>query len=520
MEIFSNLFTGFYTAFQPDNLIACFFGVLIGTLVGVLPGIGPVGAMSILLPVTFHMSPTSAIIMLAGIYYGSMYGGSTTSILVNIPGEAASVVTCMEGHEMAKKGRAGAALGIAAFGSFIAGTLGLIGLMVFAAPLSGLALKFGYPEYFGVVLLGLTLIVYLSQASVLKGIMMGLVGIILSTVGLDPVFGSSRMTFNFIQLADGLGMVPVAMGLFGISEVLINLEEGSTGEILKAKIKSFFPSILEWKRSTGPILRGSLLGFFLGILPGGGSVISSFASYGLEKKLSKEPEQFGKGAIEGLAGPESANNSATAGAFVPLFTLGIPANVVMALLFGALIIHGMQPGPFFIKQHADIFWGVISSMYVGNIMLLVLNLPLVPMWVQVLKVPYKILFPLILLFCIVGSYGINNNVFDVLVMIIFGLIGYLFRKFGYESAPLILSFVLGPILELSLRQSLLLSNGSFLIFFTHPISAIAILLATIMFITSLVTPGSAKRFLRRLQGSDGSNAGPDSAKGKETGRSG
>jgi putative tricarboxylic transport membrane protein len=486
MGIFTNLFYGFSIALQPDNLLSCFFGVLVGTLVGVLPGIGPVGAMSILLPVTFHMSPTSAIIMLAGIYYGSMYGGSTTSILVNIPGEAASVVTCLDGHEMAKQGRAGAALGIAAFGSFIAGTLGLIGLMIFAAPLSGLALKFGYPEYFGVVLLGLTLIVYLSETSVLKGLMMGLVGVILSTVGLDPILGTSRMTFNLIQLADGLGMVPVAMGLFGISEVLINLEEGSTGEILKTKIKNFFPNILEWKQSAGPILRGSVLGFFLGILPGGGAVISSFASYGLEKRISKKPETFGKGAIQGVAGPESANNSATAGAFVPLFTLGIPANVVMALLFGALIIHGMQPGPFFITQHADVFWGVISSMYVGNVMLLVLNLPLIPMWVQVLRVPYRILFPLILLFCIVGAYGINNNIFDVLVMIIFGMIGYLFRKFEYESAPLILSFVLGPILELSLRQSLLLSKGSFVIFFTRPISAIAIFLALMVFVTSFV----------------------------------
>ena len=407
---------------------------------------------------------------------------------------------------MAKKGRAGAALGIAAFGSFIAGTLGLIGLMVFAAPLSELALKFGYPEYFGVVLLGLTLIVYLSQTSVLKGIMMGLVGVILSTVGLDPIFGSSRMTFSLVQLADGLGMVPVAMGLFGISEVLINLEEGSTGEILKAKIKSFFPNILEWKQSAAPIVRGSVLGFFLGILPGGGSVISSFAAYGLEKRISKEPEKFGKGAIQGVAGPEAANNSATAGAFVPLFTLGIPANVVMALLFGALIIHGMQPGPFFIKQHADVFWGVISSMYVGNIMLLVLNLPLVPMWVQVLKVPYKVLFPLILLFCIVGSYGINNNVFDVLVMIIFGLIGYLFRKFGYESAPLILSFVLGPILELSLRQSLLLSKGSFSIFFTRPISAVAIILAMVMFVTSFVTPAKVRKLLGKRIGSNGDSS--------------
>jgi putative tricarboxylic transport membrane protein len=492
MGLLTNLLYGFSIALQPNNILCCFVGVLLGTLVGVLPGIGPVGAISILLPASFHMSSTSAIIMLAGIYYGAMYGGSTTSILVNIPGEAASVVTCLDGYEMAKKGRAGPALGIAAFGSFIAGTLGLIGLMFFAAPLSEFALKFGYPEYFSVVLLGLTLIVYLSQGSVLKGFMMGFLGLILSTVGIDPIHGSSRLTFDLIQLADGIDMVPLGMGLFGISEVLINLEKTTGREILKTKLGNFFPSLFDWKQSAGPVLRGSVLGFFLGILPGGGAVISSFVSYGLEKRISREPQKFGKGAIEGVAGPESANNSATAGAFVPLFTLGIPPNVVMALLFGALIIHGMQPGPFFIKQHPDVFWGVISSMYIGNVMLLVLNLPLIPLWIQVLRVPYRVLFPLILLFCIVGAYGINNNIFDVLVMLIFGFVGYLFRKFEYEGAPLLLSFILGRILELSLRQSLILSKGSFLIFFTRPISAVATILAIIIFGTSLI-PYFAKR---------------------------
>ena len=457
-----------------------------GTLVGVLPGIGPIGAISILLPATFRMSPIPAIIMLAGIYYGAMYGGSTTSILVNIPGEAASVITCLDGYQMAKQGRAGAALGISAFGSFIAGTLGIIGLMIFAAPLARFALKFGPPEYFGVILLGLTLLMYLSHGSIIKALMMGMLGIILSCVGIDHIHGTSRMTFNLLQLWDGIDMVPLAMGLFGISEILVNIEESGTPEILKTKIKNLFPSLSDWAQSKGPILRGSVLGFCLGILPGGGAVISSFVSYALEKRLSKEPERFGKGAIEGVAGPESANNAASAGAFVPLFTLGIPANIVMALLFGALVIHGMRPGPFLIKDHPDLFWGVISSMYMGNVMLLVLNLPLIPLWVQILKIPYRILFPLILLFCIIGAYSLKSSGFEVLLMFIFGGVGYLFRKFDYEPAPLLLAFVLGPMFETNLRQSLTLSKGSFSIFFTRPIAAVAIVLAIILLVTSFI----------------------------------
>ncbi len=457
-----------------------------GTLVGVLPGLGPMGAIAILLPATFRMSPVTAIIMLAGIYYGAMYGGSITSVLVNIPGEAASVVTCLDGHEMAKRGRAGAALGIAAFGSFIAGTLGLMGLMLFAAPLARFGLEFGPPEYFGVILLGLTLIVYLSQGSVIRSMIMGGVGLILSCVGLDRIAGSTRMTFDLLELWNGIDMVSLGMGLFGISEILVTLEETAAPEILKTKIRNLLPNRSDWKQAQGPIFRGTVLGFFLGILPGGGAVISSFLSYGLEKRLSKAPERFGKGAIEGVAGPEAANNAATSGAFVPFLTLGIPPNVVMALLFGALLIHGIRPGPFLLKDHPDLFWGLISSMYIGNVMLLVLNLPLIPVWVQVLKIPYRILFPLILLFCLIGSYSVSNNSFDVLVMVIFGVLGYLFRKFGYEGAPLILAFVLGPMLELNLRQSLLVSHGSFLIFFTRPISAIAILLAIILFLTSFI----------------------------------
>jgi len=480
--IFHNLFYGFSVALQPEHILVCFLGVLLGTLIGVLPGIGPLGAIAILLPATFRMSPVSAIIMLAGIYYGAMYGGSITSILVNIPGEAASVVTCLDGHEMAKQGRAGPALGIAAFGSFFAGTLGIVGLMVFAAPLAEFALKFGPPEYFGVIFLGMTLLMYLSRGSLLKGVMMAVFGLIISFVGLDPIEGSPRLTFNLLQLWDGIGIVPLAMGLFGIAEILINIEEGAAHEVLKTKIKNIFPNLSDWMQSKWAILRGSLLGFFLGILPGGGAIISSFASYGLEKRISKEPEKFGRGAIEGVAGPESANNSATAGAFVPLFTLGIPSNVVMALLFGALTIHGMRPGPFLMTNHPDLFWGVVSSMYIGNIMLLILNVPLIPLWVQVLKIPYKILFPLILLFCIIGAYSIRNSIFDVHLTIIFGMVGYLFRKFDYEAAPLVLAFVLGPLFESNLRQSLTLSKGSFSIFFSRPISAVSIILAIVLLV--------------------------------------
>jgi len=486
MDLVHSLYYGFSVGFEPANIFACFLGVLMGTLVGVLPGIGPVGAISILLPSTFRMNPVSAVIMLAGIYYGAMYGGSTTSILVNIPGEAASVVTCLDGYQMAREGRAGPALGIAAFGSFIAGTAGLIGLMLFALPLAKVALDFGPPEYFAFILFGLTLVGYLARGSTIKAFMMGALGIILSCVGLDWVDATPRFNFNIVELMDGIDMVPLAMGLFGISEILLNVEQTTSPEILKTKIKNLLPNVSDWMESIWAIIRGSVLGFFLGILPGGGGIIASFLSYSLEKKVSKNPNKFGKGAIQGVAGPESANNSATAGAFVPFLTLGIPPNIVMALLFGALLIHGIRPGPLFIREHPDLFWGLISSMYIGNLMLLVLNLPLIPVWVKILKIPYKILFPLILLFCIIGAYSLNNRIFDLVLMFLFGIFGYLIRKFDYEPAPLILAFVLGPIFELNLRHSLLLSNGSFSIFFTRPISAIAIILAIILFATSFV----------------------------------
>ena len=480
-----NFSLGFQIAFTGANLFYCFIGVFIGTLVGVLPGIGPAGAISLLLPVTFGINSVSAIIMLAGIYYGSQYGGSTTSILVNIPGESSTVVTCLDGYQMSLQGRAGPALGIAAFGSFIAGTVGIIILMFLAEPLSGVAIKFGPPEYFSLMILALTILTYLAHGSMIKAIVMAFLGVSLSQIGMDIVTGQTRFTFGIMELEDGIGLIPIVMGLFGIAEVLTNLEESGDLEIFRAKIKGLLPNLKDWRDSIGAIIRGTFLGFFLGILPGGGAIISSFVSYAVEKKLSKHPEKFGTGAIEGVAGPESANNSATSGAFIPLFALGIPSNAVMALLLGALMIHGLQPGPLLINQRPDIFWGTVASMYIGNVMLLILNLPLIGLWVKLLKVPYRILFPLILFFCMIGSYSINNSTFDVLVMLIFGIIGYLFRKFKYEPAPLVLAFILGPMLENSLRQSLLISEGNLSIFFTKPISGSCLVIALFVLLSSI-----------------------------------
>ena len=387
MDVVHHLVFGFSVVLTWSNLTYCFAGVLVGTLIGVLPGIGPVGAMSLLLPATFQSTPEAAIIMLAGIYYGAMYGGSTTSILVNIPGEAASVVTCLDGYQMARKGRAGPALGIAAFGSFIAGTSSILGLMLLAPPLSKFAVQFGPPEYFTLMVLGLTILIYLAHGSMPKALLMAAFGIVLGLIGLDSINARPRFTFDRMELMDGVGLVPVVMGLFGISEVLLNIEQEVRRQIFETKIKGLLPTVKDWRVSIGAIIRGSLLGFFLGILPGGGAVISSFISYAVEKKVSRHPEEFGEGAIEGVAGPEAANNAATGGAFIPLMTLGIPPNVVMAMLLGAFMIHGVQPGPLMMKQSPGLFWGVIVSMYIGNFMLLILNLPLIGLWVQVLKVP-------------------------------------------------------------------------------------------------------------------------------------
>lgn len=487
MEFFNNLVLGLSVVFQPLNLFFCFLGVFIGTLIGVLPGIGPVGTMAILLPITYGIPPATAIILLAGIYYGAQYGGSTTSILVNIPGEAASVITCLDGYQMALQGRAGPALGIAAFGSFIAGTFSVIALQAIAPPLVKVALSFGPPEYFSLMVLGLVILTYLAQKSMVKALMMAGVGILLGTVGLDTMTGQPRFAFNIPELLDGLGLVPLVMGLFGISEVFLNVEKVVQRQVIAAKITRLLPSLQDWIESKWAIVRGSVIGFFLGVIPGGGAVLGSLVSYAVEKRVSKHPEKFGKGAIEGVAAPESANNSAAGGAFIPLLTLGIPANVVMAILIGALMIHGITPGPMLLKEHPDLFWGVIASMYVGNAMLLVLNLPLIGLWVQLLRVPYSILFPLILFFCLVGSYAINNSLIDVALMLLFGLIGYLMRKFDYEPAPLVLAFVLSPIMEQALRQSLILSGGRFSIFFDRPISLGCLIVAIFLLSLSVIS---------------------------------
>ena len=492
MDAVSNLVFGFSVALQPQNLIFCFFGAAIGTLIGVLPGIGPGGALALLLPTTFQLPPATAIIMLAGIYYGAMYGGSTTSILVNIPGEAAAVVTCLDGYQMALRGRAGAALGLAAIGSFVAGTAAVVGLMLIAPPLSRIALAFTSPEYVALILLGLTLLAYIGGGSMLKALMMGSLGLLLGTVGADPVDSIPRFTFGNVYLMDGLGLIPVVMGLFGISEVLFNLEQPEIRSIVKGRIGKLLPTLRDWAEAKWAIVRGTLIGFFVGILPGGNAIVASIISYATERKLARHPERFGTGAIEGVAGPESANNSASVGAFVPLLTLGIPTNAVMALLLASLMIHGVVPGPLLITQNPDIFWGAIASMYVGNAMLLVLNLPLVGIWVQVLRVPYTHLFPLILLFCLIGSYALGNTVFDIVVMIGCGALGYVMRKLDYEPAPLVLAFVLGPMFEDNLRRALIVSGGSFSVFLTRPIAAGFLLVAVALLASSALSKVRAR----------------------------
>ena len=488
---------GFIVSITPMNMLLCFFGALVGTLVGILPGIGPMGAMAILIPVTFKISPVGSVIMLAGVYYGAQYGGSLTSILLNIPGEASSVATCIDGYQMARKGRAGPALGISVFGSLIAGVLATIGIIFIAQPLASVAISFGPPEYFALVCVGLTLVVFLAQKSVEKAIVAGLLGMLFSWVGMDNVTGVPRFTFGINELNDGIGVVVVSMGIFGIAEVLSTIEQSLTRELLQTRVKNLFPNREDWKQSIGPILRGSVLGFLLGILPGGGAIISSFAAYGVEKRLSKHPERFGEGEIAGVAAPESANNSAAQGGFIPLLSLGIPPNAPIALVYAALLIHGIQPGPLLVQDHPDIFWGVISSMLIGNIWLVILNLPLIPLWIQVLRIRFGILFPLILMFCIIGSYSLSSSTLDLYWMTGFGVIGYLMRKFGFEPAPMILAFILGPLLENALRQSLVMSQGSFSIFVTRPISATCLGIAMLLFLSMLVP--ALKRRLKQLE---------------------
>ena len=485
MELLGNLVHGFAVALTPANLLYCFLGSLIGTAIGVLPGLGPPATIALLLPVTYGISPTSAVILLAGIFYGAMYGGSTTSILLNIPGEAASVVTCLDGYQMARQGRAGSALALSAFGSFIAGTLGVVGLMCLAPPLASFALRFGAPENFALLVLGILMVGYLAGESMAKGLIMAGFGLLLGTVGLDPIAGTPRLTFGVYKLSEGFEFILVAMGLFGIGEVLANVEENITADVFQTRIAGLLPSRDEWREAAMPIARGSLLGFFIGVLPGGGAIISSFISYALEKRLSKHPERFGKGAVAGVAGPESANNSAASGSFIPLLTLGIPGNASIAMIFVALLIHGVRPGPLLVSQQPEIFWGLVASMYVGNVMLLVLNLPLIGLWVRLLTVPYPLLAPLILVFVLIGAYSVNNSAFDVGVTVVFGVLGYVLRKFRFESAPLVLAMILGPQLEASLRRSLIYSHGSFTVFVGSPISAALLALAALMVLSPI-----------------------------------
>lgn len=480
MDVVGNLVNGFSIALAPWNLVYAWLGAVLGTAIGVLPGLGPPATIALLLPATYRMDPVGAVIMVAGIFYGAMYGGSTTSILLNIPGEAASVVTCLDGYKMARRGRAGPALGICAIGSFVAGTLSIVGLSLLAPPLAAFALRFGPPEYFALIVLGLLMAVYLSEGSALKGLVMMVLGLLIGMIGLDPVLGAERFTLGLQRLTDGVDFVVVTMGLFGIAEVLTNLASPEVRQVFKTTLRGLLPNREEWRRSWPAMTRGSLLGFFIGILPGGGAIVSSFIAYAVEKRLSKHPERFGTGVIEGVAAPEAANNAAAGSSFIPLLTLGIPGNASIAMIFVALMIHGIRPGPLLIQEHPDLFWGTVASMYIGNVMLLVLNLPLVGLWVKLLEVPYRYLAALVVVMCIVGAYSVSNDVFDVGLMVFFGVLGYLFRLGGLPPAPLVLAMILGPQLERSLQQSLIASGGNPLVFVERPLAAALLSLGVLL----------------------------------------
>jgi putative tricarboxylic transport membrane protein len=482
-----SLMHGFGIAFQLDNLWYAFLGCVVGTLVGVLPGIGPLSGISILLPVTFGLNATQAVIMLAGIYYGSQYGGSTTSILMRIPGEASSVMTCIDGNAMAKKGRAGAALCISAVGSWVAGTFGVVMLTLVAPPLATIALKFGPPEYTAMLTLGLIFLAYMSSSSLVRTLLMACIGLLLGMVGIDNMTGHFRYSFDLAELGDGIGIVPVAVGLFGLGEILSTPSHTVVGKVITPKLRELLPNRKEWGESIMPIARGSVLGFIIGIIPGSAHIISSFLSYALERRVSKHPEEFGHGAVAGVAGPESANNSASTGAFVPMLALGIPTGPITAVLMGALMVHGVNSGPQLVTEHPDVFWGFVASMYVGNLMLLALNLPLVGLFVTVLRIPYAYLYPLIIMFCIVGVYEVSHSVVDVYIMLLMGVLGYALRKFSFDPAPLVLGLVIAPLFEQSLRQSLIMSNGDYFIFFSRPISLGLLITCGIMLGLSALT---------------------------------
>ena len=493
MEIFANLGLGFATALTFDNLFYCFVGVLLGTLIGVLPGLGPLATIAMLLPITYKMTdPTTALIMLAGIYYGAQYGGSTTAILVNLPGETSSVVTTLDGYQMARNGRPGPALAIAAIGSFFAGSVATIMIAAFAPPMAEIAFKFGPAEYFSLMVMGLIAAVVLAHGSIIKALAMVVFGLLLGMVGTDVNSGVARFSFDIPELTDGLSFTAVAMGIFGFGEIIANLEQRENREVFTKKVGRLLPSWEEFKRSIAPIIRGTALGSFLGVLPGGGAVLSSFTSYAIEKKMSKTPEKFGTGMIEGVAGPEAANNAGAQTSFIPMLTLGIPTNAVMALMVAGMMIHNIQPGPQVMTSNPTLFWGLIASMWIGNAMLVILNLPLIGIWIRLLTVPYRILYPAILLFCCVGVYSVNNNVFDVFMTIPFAILGYLFRKFGCEPAPLLLGLVLGQLMEEYLRRAMTISRGDWSIFVTRPLSLTLLIIAAVLLVIVFL-PAIAKK---------------------------
>ena len=493
MDIFSNLLLGLSVSFTLQNLFYCFMGTILGTAIGVLPGLGPVATIAMLLPITFGLPPESALIMLAGIYYGAQYGGSTTAILVNLPGEPSSVVTAIEGYQMARKGQAGRALSTAAIGSFIAGTISTLLIAVFAPLLASVALQFGPAEYFALMFLGLIASIVMASGALLHALGMILVGLLLGMVGTDVNSGVSRYTFGMPLLSDGLDFVVLAMGVFGIGEIIANLTNNEDRSAMTKKVTGLLPTRADWKRITAPILRGTALGSLLGVLPGGGAALASFGSYSLEKRLAKHPEEFGHGAIEGVAGPEAANNAGAQTSFIPMLTLGLPSNSVMALMIGAMIIQGIQPGPAVMTTQPALFWGLIVSMWAGNLMLLVLNLPLIGLWVKMISIPYHYLYPIIIVFCAIGVFSVNNSTFDVYGMAVFGIAGYVVRKLDAEPAPLLLAFILGPMMEEYLRRALLFAKGDATVFFTRPISATLILIAIVLLVTVLVPSIRRKR---------------------------
>ncbi len=492
MDLFNNLIFGFGVALSWQNLLYCMIGVSVGTLIGVLPGIGPLATIAMLLPITFNVAPVGALIMLAGIYYGAQYGGSTTAILVNLPGETSAVVTCIDGHQMARQGRAGPALAIAAIGSFIAGTFGTLLIAVAGPPLAELALKFGAPEYFSLMLMGLVAAAVLAQGDMIKSLAMVAMGLLLGIVGTDVNTGVQRFSFGITELSDGIGFIVVAVGVFAIGEIVANLGDPAERHVFTDKVKNLMPSWADFKQSIGPITRGTLLGSFFGVLPGTGPAIASFASYMVEKKIAKDPSRFGKGAIEGVAGPEAANNADAQCKFIPMLTLGLPASSVMALMLGALTIQGIQPGPEVMTTRPELFWGLIASMWIGNALLVILNLPMIGLWVKLLRVPYRLLFPAIMAFSAIGVYSVNNSSFEIYLTALFGVIGFVWIKLGCSPAPMLLGFVLGPMMEEHLRRAMLMSKGNASVFFTRPIS-LGFLIVTVLILIVIVLPAVRSR---------------------------